>query len=316
MIPSTRSRMLRAFGIGVWLLSLCWSALLHAQPPLPALTGRVTDLTGTLKPTERQQLDAQLADLERRKGSQLVVVMVASTQPEPISDYAIRLAERWKIGRAQEQGKKVDDGVILLVAKDDRKVRIEVGYGLEGAIPDGLAKRIIVEAIAPKFREGNYFGGIQAAVTDLTKLIDGEPLPQPWRDAQKPVDASGADEGVGWLGMLLFVFVGGLIATTLFGRFFGSLAGAVGAGALTTISGFALPFALLAALGAFLFLLVFSASRSGLSRVGRHTYRPGGVILPGGWGGGGWGGGGGGGGGGGFSGGGGGFGGGGASGDW
>ncbi len=288
-----------------------------AQQPLPALTGRVTDLTATLKPAERQQLESQLADLERRKGSQLVLVMVASTQPEPISDYAIRLAESWKIGRAKEQGKKVDDGVILLVAKDDRKVRIEVGYGLEGAIPDALAKRIIVEAIAPKFREGNYFGGVQAGLTELTKLIDGEALPEPWRDAHKPVDGSGqgVDEGIGWLGMLFFVVVGGLIATSIFGRFVGSLAGAVGAGALTTVSGFALPFALLAAAGAFIFLLIFSASRSGLNQVGRHTYRPGGVILPGGWGGGGggWGGGGGGGG---FSGGGGGFGGGGASGDW
>lgn len=312
MTPVARGRGLRVFLGGVWLLSVLWSALLHAQQPLPALTARVTDLTGTLKPAERQQLESQLADLERRKGSQLVVVMVPSTLPEPISDYTIRLAESWKIGRAKEPGKKVDDGVILLVAKNDRKVRIEVGYGLEGAIPDALAKRIIVEAISPRFREGDYFGGIQAAVVDLTKIINGEPLPEPWRDAQKNPGGNGqvANNEFGLLGALLFVFVGGLIATAVLGRFLGSTAGAVGAGFLTMTSGFALPLAALAGVGAFVFLLVISGSRRGLSPVGRHTYRPGGVIFPGGWGGGG------GGGGGGFSGGGGGFGGGGASGDW
>ena len=274
------------------------------------LRGQV--LRGTLKPAEQAQLESQLANLELRKGSQLVVVIVPSTQPEPISDYAIRLAESWKIGRAREQGKKLDDGVILLVAKNDRKVRIEVGYGLEGAIPDALAKRIIVEAISPRFREGDYFGGIQAAVVDLTKIIDGEPLPEPWRDAQKGAGGYGqaGEDELGLLGTLLFVFVGGLVATAILGRFLGSLVGGIGAGVLTTASGLALPFAAFAGIGAFIFLLIFSGRRSGLSPVGRHTYRPGGVIFPGGWGGGGSGGGGG------FSGGGGGFGGGGASGDW
>ncbi len=311
MTHIARALMLRAFVGGLWLFGLLWSAQPYAQQPLPALKGRVTDLTGTLKPAEQAQLESQLASLELRKGSQLVVVIVPSTQPEPISDYAIRLAESWKIGRAKEQGKKVDDGVILLVAKNDRKVRIEVGYGLEGAIPDALAKRIIVEAIAPRFREGDYFGGIQAAVIDLTKIIDGEPLPLPWRDAQKGVGGNGqaGEDEFGLLGTLLFVFVGGLIATAILGRFLGSLAGGIGAGVLTIASGIAMPIAAIAGIGAFIFLMIFSARRSGLSPVGRHTYRPGGVIFPGGWGGGG-------GGGGGFGGGGGGFGGGGASGDW
>lgn len=303
--------------LAVWLVlallpAVVWSSIALAQQlqPLPALTARVTDTTGTLSAGERQQLESQLAALESRKGSQLVVVLVASTQPEPISDYSIRLAEAWKIGRAQVQGRKVDDGVILLVAKNDRRVRIEVGYGLEGAIPDALAKRIIVEAIAPRFREGNYYGGIQAGVNDLVKLIDGEVLPEPWREAQK---GSGHTTlfGEDLIGTLVFLFVGGLFATIILGRFLGSLAGGVGTGTAATMFGLASPWAIGAGLAAFLLLLVIAPGRNGLRRVGRHTYRPGSVIVPGGWGGGG-----GGGFGGGFGGGGGGFGGGGASGDW
>lgn len=289
----------------------CGSALAQQLQPLPALTARVTDTTGTLSAGERQQLENQLAALETRKGSQLVVVLVPSTQPEPISDYSIRLAEAWKIGRGQVQGRKVDDGVILLVAKNDRRVRIEVGYGLEGAIPDALAKRIIVEAIAPRFREGNFYGGIQAGVNDLVKLIDGEVLPEPWREAQK---SSGDQTLVGedLIGTLVFLFVGGLFATIILGRFLGSLAGGIGAGTVATMFGLASPLAIGAGVAAFVLFMLIAPGRSGLSRVGRHTYRPGSVIGPGGWGGG-WGGGGGGGG---FGGGGGGFGGGGASGDW
>ncbi|RUL73971.1 TPM domain-containing protein [Dyella choica] len=151
-------------------------ALLHAddQPAVPKLTRHVTDLTGTLTSQQIDQLDTRLVDLEKRKGAQLIVLMVGSTQPDEIEDYSLRVAEANKVGR-----KGIDDGVLLFIAKHDRQVRIETGYGLEGAIPDAAAARIIREYIAPKFRNDDYFGGIHDAVGALTQLIDGEPLPPP-----------------------------------------------------------------------------------------------------------------------------------------
>lgn len=311
-MPSQALRVLRAAVAGLLLLGLLLAlAPAWGQQKLPALTARVTDLTQTLSAEQVRQLDTELAAIEQRKGAQVVVVMVPSTQPEAIEDYSIRLAEAWKIGRGKVQGKSVDDGVILLVAKADRKVRIEVGYGLEGAIPDAIAKRIIVEAIAPRFREGQYFEGLQLAVKDIGKLIDGEALPQPWREAQRGTGA--AAEGMDWIQLLVFVGVGGMIATLVFGRFLGSLAAGFGTGFLVSGAGMGLALAAGAGLLAFVLLLLLAPGRGGLSRVGPHTYRPGGIIVPGG--GGGWSGGFGGGSGG-FGGGGGGFGGGGASGDW
>ena len=139
-----------------WLAALClallpligWSANEGALPPL---TERVTDLTGTLSAEDKASLTASLAALDKDKGAQVVIVMLPTTQPEAIEQYSIRLAEAWKIGR-----KGIYDGVIILVAKDDRKMRIEVGYGLEGAIPDAIAKRIVAEQMAPRFREGDF----------------------------------------------------------------------------------------------------------------------------------------------------------------
>ena len=305
-----------ACGVVLLALTLLCSPWLAAQQPLPSLQSRVTDTTGSLSAEQIGDLDARLAALEQRKGSQLVVVIVASTQPEAIEEYSIRLAQAWKIGRGKVQGKKVDDGVILLVAKNDRRVRIEVGYGLEGAIPDALAKRVITEAVSPKFRQGDFYGGISGAVTDLTKLIDGEPLPEPWHDSQRqgsnPNSGQGGDD-LGMFAPILFALFAGFIATKVLGRFLGSAAGGAGAGFMAMTAGLSLPIAAVVGAGGFLLLLIFAASRRGLSPIGSHTYRPGGVIFPGGFGGGG---GGFGGGGGGFGGGGGGFGGGGASGDW
>ncbi len=140
--------------------------------PIPSLKKRVTDKTGTLRATELHALEQKLADFETQKGSQIVVVIIPTTEPEAIEQYSIRLAEAWEIGR---QG--VDDGVILLVAKDDRKLRIEVGYGLEGAIPDIYAKRIIENIILPRFRQGDFAGGINQGVDALMQLINGENLP-------------------------------------------------------------------------------------------------------------------------------------------
>ncbi len=281
----------------------------HAQSlqPVPPLAARVTDTTGTLAPDAVASLESQLAAIEQRKGAQVAVLMVASTAPESIEQYSIRVVEAWKIGRGSVDGKKVDDGVLVLVAKNDRRIRIEVGYGLEGAIPDALAKRIIAETISPRFKQGDFAGGLQAGVAEVGRLIEGEALPAPWQPGH-PADGELTDN---LLAVGLFVLVGGMIATRVLGRFLGSAAGGVGAGFLGTAIG--LPLLAGAGIGvaAFLFLLVFSAMGGALSPVGRHTYRSGPVIFPGGFGGGRGGGGGGGWGGGGGS-----FGGGGASGDW
>ncbi|HET6546118.1 MAG TPA: TPM domain-containing protein [Rhodanobacteraceae bacterium] len=142
--------------------------------PIPDLHARVTDLTGTLDAQQVRTLDGELAALEQRKGAQIGVLMVPTTAPEDIAAYAIRVFDRWKLGR---QG--IDDGALLLVAKDDHRVRIEVARGLEGAIPDAAAARIIREYITPRFRAGDFYGGIHDATVALAKLVDGEPLPPP-----------------------------------------------------------------------------------------------------------------------------------------
>jgi uncharacterized protein len=150
--------------------------------PIPPLTARVTDSTGTLNDSQKASLETNLAQLEQRKGSQVAVLIVPTTQPEEIEQYSIRVVEAWKLGR-----KKVDDGVLLIVAKNDHHVRIEVGQGLEGAIPDAAAARIIREYVTPKFRAGDFYGGIEDAVGALTKLIDGEQLPAPLTKEDKQV---------------------------------------------------------------------------------------------------------------------------------
>ena len=157
------------------------AAVAQAQlQPIPSLSARVTDLTNTLDANQRQTLESELAALERRKGSQIGVLIVPTTQPEDIAQYAIRVFDAWKLGR-----KGVDDGVLLVVAKDDHRVRIEVARGLEGAIPDAAAARIIREYITPRFRAGDFFGGIHDATDTLTKLIDGEPLPPQLADDRR-----------------------------------------------------------------------------------------------------------------------------------
>jgi uncharacterized protein len=148
--------------------AFAWAGV--AVPPV----ARVTDQTGTLSGAQRQALTDKLAAFEQAKGSQIAVLVLPSTEPETIEQYAIRVAEAWQLGR-----KGVDDGVLLLVAMRDRAVRIEVGYGLEGAIPDALAKRVIEEIILPRFRAGDLPGGVEAGVDSLIGLVDGEPLPEP-----------------------------------------------------------------------------------------------------------------------------------------
>ncbi|MBS0382458.1 MAG: TPM domain-containing protein [Proteobacteria bacterium] len=172
------------------------SGIARADVAVPALKARVTDLTGTLTPQQTQQLDSQLAALEQRKGAQIVVLMLPSTQPDDIADYATRVFDQWKIGR-----KGVDDGVLVVVAKDDHRAMIETGYGLEGAIPDAAASRIIREYLSPKFRVGDFYGGLNDAIGALTKLIDGEPLPPPLQGPQR--SNGGIVHGQDWFTGLL-----------------------------------------------------------------------------------------------------------------
>jgi len=176
---------------------LCMPAWACAQQAaIPRFDSPVVDVTGTLDAASKQRIEQQALALQQRKGSQLQVLVVASTAPETIEQYALRAFESFRLGR-----KGVDDGVLLVVAKDDRKVRIEVGYGLEGAIPDITAGRVIQEYLVPKFRQGDYAGGIIDASAQLVKLIEGEPLPEPVAD-----NSTGPDRGGEWLFALVAAF--------------------------------------------------------------------------------------------------------------
>jgi uncharacterized protein len=198
--------MLRA--LALCLLLIAAPAWAQSLAPIPALDSPVVDTTGTLDAAQKQQLEAQALALQQRKGSQLQVLMVPSTQPETIEQYAVRVFEQWKLGR-----KGVDDGVLLLVAKDDRRVRIETGYGLEGAIPDAIANRVIQEYLAPRFRAGDYAGGIGDATATLVKLIDGEALPEPVSTHR--VSGEGGKGG----GVLFAAFAAFMVATIVRGMF-------------------------------------------------------------------------------------------------
>ncbi|HEX3896328.1 MAG TPA: YgcG family protein [Rudaea sp.] len=266
--------------------------------PVPPVA-RVTDTTGTLSPDQKQALESKLAQIEQRKGSQVAVLIVPTTQPEEIEQFSYRVADAWKLGR-----KGVDDGVLLTVAKNDHHVRIEVGRGLEGAIPDAANARIIREYITPKFRSGDYFGGINDAVDALSKLIDGEPLPPPLEGKKSERNSNGFFNNLVFIIFGMFWLRGILsgVPTAPRAGIVGALAGSV-AWFLSGILG--------AAIGLGVFGVVLGLIGGG----------GGGFANRGGWGGwtggGGFGGGGGNfGGGGGFSGGGGGFAGGGASGSW
>jgi uncharacterized protein len=279
------------------MLALAATTAASAEIPVPPLTARVTDLTNTLSPAERTSLEQKLEAFEKRKGSQIAVLLVPTTEPEEIEQYSIRVVDAWKLGR-----KGVDDGALLLVARDDRRLRIEVGRGLEGVVPDIAAKRIVADTITPRFRSGDFYGGIDAGVTQLIALVDGEPLPEPRQDwSREP----GGDVG-GIFPVLLFgaIMLGGFLRRVV-GRFPGALATGGLIGFVTWIVVGLVTVGVMAGLMAFLVTLVGLASGPRWSNGRRGGF--GGPI--GGWGGGGFGGGGFGGGGGGFSGG-------GASGRW
>ncbi len=288
-----------ACGITLWMVP----TISFAQLAVPALSAHVIDTTGTLNLSQVQQLETKLIAFEQRQGSQVVVLMVPTTQPEDIAGYANRVASTWKIGR-----KEVGDGLLLIIAKEDRRVRIEVARALEGAVPDLLAKRVIDQTITPHFKQGDFAGGVDAGVTQVIGLIQGEALPLP---STKQGEKSGFD----WLDLAIFMFVAvpivGSIARNILGSQLGSLATAGVAGGIAMLVTASVVVAILAAMAAFI-LSLFAGIRRPL---GVTRGRSGGAGFGGGSGGGGFGGRSGGGGG--FSSGGGGsFGGGGASGGW
>jgi uncharacterized protein len=198
-------------------LVLCFAFGAAAEVAVPPLSGRVVDQTTTLGSDEIASLEATLKALEARKGSQIAVLIVPTTEPEPIEQYSIRVAEAWKIGR-----KKIDDGAILVVAKNDRKLRIEVGYGLEGALNDITVKRIIDEIITPKFRSGDFADGISAGVDQIIRVVDGESLPAPAPQRRSSGSFSHIDPLNPFL--IFAVFVIGGVARSVLGRLIGSLA--------------------------------------------------------------------------------------------
>jgi len=262
-----------------------------AQVAVPALTGRVVDLTGTLSGAAVARIESKLAEFETKKGTQFAVLIVPTTEPEDIEQFGIRVADHWRLGR-----KGVDDGAILLVAKQDRRARIEVGKGLEGALPDVIASRIVGDTITPLFKQGNFDGGVEAGVDRMIAVVNGEPLPAPDKQWERPAPLGNLLPIV----LLGIVIVSGVLRTVL-GRLVGSIATGLVAGGAVWLLTHLLLVGLLAGLIGFALGLFFGAVP--------------GWSAGGGWGGGGWGGGfGGGGGRGGFSGGG--FSGGGASGGW
>ena len=289
-------------GLGRALLLTCafgWSAMAAAQVPVPPLQARLTDLTGTLTTEQQASVEQTLRAFETRKGTQIAVLIVPTTKPEAVEQYALRVVEKWKLGR-----KRVDDGALLLIAKADRTLRIEVGYGIEGALNDATANRIISEVIAPRLKDGDYFGAVSAGVDQMVRVVDGEPLPAP-----KPGSAGSGpglnSQNIGQLLPLLFVLalvVGGVLRTVL-----GRVPGALATGGVLAFAGWLLGGAVIAAvigggIAFFITLLGIGMGRHGGMAGGYYGGMGGGHRGGGGLGGGG------------FSGGGGGFGGGGASG--
>lgn len=237
----------------VFLFALLLNGAAQAEVAVPPLKAHVTDLAATLDAQQVQALEARLAAFETRKGAQLAVLIIPTTQPESIEQYGIRVVEAWQLGR-----KGVDDGALLLVAKDDRALRIEVGYGLEGALNDATAKRIIAEIITPFFKRGEFYHGIDAGITAIMGVIDGESLPPIRR-----VAASGSYdiESLLFVGFGLAVAIGGILRALL-GRFPAALlmGGALGVLAWLTIA--PLLVAILAGLAAFVFVLLGGSGRS------------------------------------------------------
>jgi len=207
-------------------LFLCWAQAALADVAVPPLVGRVVDQTNTLNSSYIDTLNQRIRSFEQRKGSQIAILIVPTTQPETIEQYSIRAAEAWKIGR-----KKIDDGAILVIAKNDHKLRIEVGYGVEGALTDVTSRRIIDEVIAPRFRSGDFVGGINAGLTRIIGVIDGEPLPAP-----APEASHGQDLDWNTLSSFApFFIVGAIVVGGFLRALFGTLLGSAAAGGIVGV---------------------------------------------------------------------------------
>ena len=235
-----------------WLAALCWLSVAAAEIAVPPLTARVTDQTATLSAAQQAALEQTLQAFEARKGSQLAVLIVGTTAPETIEQYALRVAEQWKLGR-----KKVDDGAILVIAKDDRTLRLEVGYGLEGALNDATSKRIIAETITPYFKQGDFAGGISAGVEQIIKVIDGEPLPPPTE--QRASGIAGLQQFMPVFFILALVS-GGILRAVL-----GRVPGAVVTGGVVAVVAWFLVGALSMALIAGVMALMFTLLSGGMA---------------------------------------------------
>jgi uncharacterized protein len=239
-------------------LLLCWAGAALALVAVPPLTGRVVDQTGTLSAADIDSLTQTLKDLETRKGSQIAVLIVPTTDGEAIEQFSLRVAEAWKIGR-----KKIDDGALLVIAKNDRRLRIEVGYGLEGALTDATTKRIIDEDITPKFKAGDFGGGVAAGVDRMVRIVNGEKLPEPepphWQDSES------FDPSALFNPFLIIpaIFFGGLLRSLL-----GRLLGSVAAGALTALIAWFMVGSLIAALVVGMIASVFVLVSDGFASSG------------------------------------------------
>ncbi|WP_340121714.1 TPM domain-containing protein [Methylobacter svalbardensis] len=261
------------YGLGFSLLLFCITA--WAVVGVPELSQRVTDLTSTLSAEQIATLENKLAAFEAKKGSQIAVLIVPTTGPKDVAEFGIEVADLWALGR-----KGVDDGLILIVAKDDRKLRLEVGYGLEGVIPDAVAKRVIAETITPFFKAGDYAGGIDAGVMQLMKLIEGENLPAP---------SESSTEGLGE-GTFMFILMGGLIAgfmlSAVVGRVMAGMLAGLGSGIVAVlVLGLAFSVALFVGIMIFFIVGVRSTGGRGLSNGGGFGGSGGGGSWSGGGGG-------------------------------
>ncbi len=238
----------------------------YADVPVPPLTARVIDETGTLTGEQRSSLEQTLKDFEARKGTQISVLIVPTTQPETIEQYSMRVVEKWKLGRA-----KVDDGAMLIVAKEDRALRIEVGYGLEGILTDATSNRIIHDMIVPRFKQGDFYGGIAAGVAGIIRVLSGEPLPAP---AQRRGEA----DGIGQLLPVLFVMA--VVAGGVLRGMLGRLPGAVVTGGIVGVLAWFLSGAVILAIIAGGIALAFTLVGSGIGAYAGGRYiggRSGGV---------------------------------------
>jgi uncharacterized protein len=258
---------------------LCFAFGARAEVAIPQLTGRVVDQTNMLSSGDIATLNQKLTDLERRKGSQIAVLIVPTTQPEDIAQFSIRVAEAWKIGR-----KKVDDGALLVVAKNDHRLRIEVGYGLEGALTDVTSRRIIDEIITPKFRTGDFAGGINAGVDRIIAVTNGEPLPAPQPQASHGVDLN-------WdtmTSLAPFVLIGAIIGGGILRAMLGRLLGSVATGGLFGLIAWIVASSALAAIlvglvGFVIAMFADAVNNSGPPTRGRSGGWVGGGSSSGGW---------------------------------